>query len=103
MSYDHNEDVNTPKTTTQPVKLRHFISGRLLTLNKVYEDQAYLTATLGRENSKEILDLPSYEDDQDEYFSSSRITKLNFELVIVEEKFLRDNSLVYLKSKSNIR
>ena len=127
-SYENNEEMLTPKMTTKAIKLRHFLTGRLFTLTQGMNKKNSYDTCLGREfrfsktqNLNANLgpkgfkftsaDLNVAEDDSD-YFedddpdaenisNNKRNHNLYFELVIVEEKYLRNKSLVYLKSKNS--
>lgn len=117
--------------TTKAIKLRHFLTGRLFTLKNEVSNRKVQETCLGKEMNFSGLTVTQNlglknktskfdnigpaggedDDDDSDYFEDedseenrmyqTRNHSLYFELVIVEEKYLRNKSLVYLKSKNS--
>lgn len=109
-SHDNSEDMLTPKKTTRALKLRHFLTGRLITLSEGFNKKDFFNVCLGREKppgfdiTKRYTTKKNFEgsSSEDDICSSDRRKfKLYFENVIIEESYLRHKSLVYLKSKDS--
>ena len=126
----------TQSKTTRPLKLRHFLTGRLFSLQQgsstkktifntylarekitpkatsekaVSQRPQHRTSQLlaGKDQSKDGMGVGADSEDSEVSSSSENssqrregIYKLFFELVILEEKYVRHKSLVYLKSQN---
>jgi hypothetical protein len=115
----NNEDVISSKVTSEQFRLRHFVSGRLLHLsfkkdadhvmknNLILKRESTPTPKEGKDNDE----LPNFEDSEshkelnmsenfdNEYTDSHRF---NLEFIIMEEKALKEKSLVYLQSNGTL-
>lgn len=131
-SYQNNEAMVVPKMTTKPVKLRHLLTGRLITLRKSAGSGDQYEATLGKEKLAVSAGHTTYftrtthkinhsnsnnprtmeqgneyffddevPDQENEIHRVSKVFNLYFELVIVEERQLRNKSLVLLKTNNS--
>lgn len=117
-SIENNEEVVTSKLTTNPFRLRHLVTGRLMAIrcydrDNVGDNDVILKSIT---QPQEPSDLPSDIEEDPDAISiggmgqeneeneggganvESISTKLNFEFVIMEEKFLRNKCLVYLQT-----
>lgn len=129
---EHNEEVVSNSPTTNHFRLRHFVTGRLLTVcipEKSSKDPNYLyllreSSTAGTinsepdpepdksepQNSMDIGDVnvggmmqkDSDEDGEKGKSDQQLVNRFNFEFVIMEEQYLRNKCLVYLQCKSSL-
>lgn len=56
-SQDNNEDMLTPQRTTRALKLRHFRTGRLITLSDVMNKKDLFNVSLGKKANTHTLNI----------------------------------------------
>jgi hypothetical protein len=115
----NNEDVVSNKVTSEQFRLRHFVSGRLLHLtfhkdaDHVFRNKLTLkreVIPISKKDDEELLsDMGDSQSSRKEIDMSERFDneytdshRFNLEFIIMDEKTLKEKSLVYLQSNGNL-